>query len=138
MRQRAIGKGRELTRETIVDGWVRTGDIYRQDAEGFFYHVGRSDDCFKVRGLWVSPIEVESALVLHHAVAEAAVVVVTDTDGLATAKAYVVIRHQGASEALKQELREFVGSRLPLHKVLVADRVHRGDASHLDRESPEV
>jgi acyl-coenzyme A synthetase/AMP-(fatty) acid ligase len=55
----------ELTRETIRNGWVKTGDIYRCDAEGFFFHVGRSDDCFKVRGLWVSPIEVESALILH-------------------------------------------------------------------------
>jgi benzoate-CoA ligase family protein len=110
-------KREELTRETIVDGWVKTGDIYRKDADGFFYHVGRSDDCFKVKGLWVSPVEVESALVSHHAVSEAAVVAVTDIDGLATAKAYVVIRDQGASEALKQELRQFVASRLPMHKV---------------------
>ncbi|HEV8485099.1 MAG TPA: benzoate-CoA ligase family protein [Blastocatellia bacterium] len=110
-------KREELTRETIHDGWVKTGDIYRCDAEGFFYHVGRSDDCFKVRGLWVSPIEVESALILHPAVVEAAVVAVTDNDGLATAKAYVVIRHQGGSKDLKQELREFVGSSLPQHKV---------------------
>ena len=107
----------ELTRETIREGWVRTGDIYRRDDEGFFYHVGRTDDCFKVRGLWVSPIEVESALTAHHLVADAAVVAVTDGEGLATAKAFVVIRGQGDSEGLEQELRDFVGSRLPQHKV---------------------
>ncbi len=77
----------ELTPETIREGWVKTGDIYSRDEEGYFYHVGRSDDCFKVRGLWVSPIEVESALLAHEAVAEAAVVPAFDVDGLATVKA---------------------------------------------------
>jgi benzoate-CoA ligase len=110
-------KREELTRETIKDGWVKTGDIYRRDSDGFFYHIGRSDDCFKVKGLWVSPIEVESALVSHEAVVEAAVIAVTDSNGLATAKAYVVIRNQGESDALKEELRLFVGSRLQHHKV---------------------
>jgi benzoate-CoA ligase len=107
----------DLTQEAIRDGWVRTGDIYLKDAEGFYYHVGRSDDCFKVRGLWVSPIEVESALLAHDAVAEAAVVSDIDKNGLATAKAYVVIRTEEDGEDFKEELREFVGSRLPQHKV---------------------
>lgn len=107
----------ELTRETIKDGWVRTGDVYKKDLEGFFYHVGRSDDCFKVKGMWVSPIEVEAAFLAHEQVIEAAVVAAIDESGLATAKAYAVIRTGGDREALKQELREFVGSRLPPHKV---------------------
>ncbi|HXU34866.1 MAG TPA: benzoate-CoA ligase family protein [Blastocatellia bacterium] len=111
----------ELTDSTIVDGWVRTGDIYRRDADGFFYHIGRSDDCFKVHGLWVSPVEVESVLVSHEAVSEAAVVCAIDTSGLATAWAYVVIR-QGerrdvSGKALEDELREFACSRLPQYKV---------------------
>ncbi len=88
----------ELTAATINEGWVKTGDIYRRDEEGFFYHVGRSDDCFKVRGLWVSPIEVESALLAHEAVAEAAVVSAVDPDGLATVRAFVVIRQEGDGE----------------------------------------
>ncbi|MFP5260327.1 MAG: benzoate-CoA ligase family protein [Blastocatellia bacterium] len=107
----------ELTRATIRDGWVRTGDIYRRDGDGFYFHVGRSDDCFKVRGLWVSPIEVESALMAHEAVIEAAVVSDADEHGLATARAYAVIRTEGDREGLKEELRRFVASRLPQHKV---------------------
>jgi 4-hydroxybenzoate-CoA ligase len=95
---------------------VRTGDLYRRDARGYFFHVGRSDDCFKVRGLWVSPIEIEAVLVSHPAVAEAAVVPAIDSSGLATAGAYVVIRSEG-DDVLKQELRELVGSKLAPHKV---------------------
>lgn len=107
----------ELTEQTIKDGWVRTGDIYSQDEEGFFYHVGRSDDCFKVRGLWVSPIEVESVLISHASVSEAAVISAIDERGLATARAYVVIRQSERGDALKEEIREFVGLRLPQYKV---------------------
>ncbi|HVF89800.1 MAG TPA: benzoate-CoA ligase family protein [Blastocatellia bacterium] len=107
----------ELTRETIRDGWVRTGDIYRRDSEGFFYHVGRSDDCFKVRGLWVSPVEIESILLSHEAVSEAAVVAAVDGQGLATARAYMVIREGRDAENLGEELREFLSSRLPQYKV---------------------
>jgi benzoate-CoA ligase len=105
----------ELTQETIQDGWVRTGDIYRREQDGFFFHVGRSDDCFKVRGLWVSPIEVEGALLAHSSVVEAAVVSAVDEDGLATAKAYVVIRVE-KKESLKDELMSFVASRLASYK----------------------
>ena len=105
----------DLTQETIQDGWVRTGDIYRCDADGFFYHVGRSDDCFKVRGLWVSPIEVEAALLGHEAVVEAAVVSAIGKDGLATTKAYVVIRAE-RQEALRDELIRYARSRLAAHK----------------------
>lgn len=107
----------ELTEQTIRDGWVRTGDIYRRDEDAFFYHIGRSDDCFKVRGLWVSPIEVESVLMSHESVSEAAVVSAIGEDGLATALAYVVIRQGERSEALRDEICRFAGSRLPQYKV---------------------
>ena len=107
----------ELTEATIQEGWVKTGDIYRRDEDGFFYHVGRSDDCFKVRGLWVSPIEVESVLLAHEAVQEAAVVSAVDRDGLATVRAFVVIRQEGDGEKIKEELRNFAGSRLAKFKV---------------------
>ncbi len=108
---------RELTEQTIRDGWVRTGDVYRRDEDGFFFHIGRSDDCFKVRGLWVSPIEVESVLISHEAVSEAAVVSSVDDSGLATARAYVVIRQGERGEALKEDIRRFAGLRLPQYKV---------------------
>jgi len=107
----------DLTEQTIKDGWVRTGDVYRRDDEGFFFHIGRSDDCFKVRGLWVSPIEVESVLTSHPAISEAAVVSSSDELGLATARAYVVIRQGERGDALKEQIREFAGSRLPNYKV---------------------
>jgi len=107
----------DLTEQTIKDGWVRTGDVYRRDEDGFFFHIGRSDDCFKVRGLWVSPIEVESVLISYEAVSEAAVVSAVDDSGLATARAYVVIRQGERSESLKEEIRRFAGSRLPQYKV---------------------
>lgn len=107
----------ELTAQTIKGSWVRTGDVYRRDEDGFFFHIGRSDDCFKVRGLWVSPIEVESVLISHDAVSEAAVVSSVDGSGLATARAYVVIRQGERGEALKEDIRRFAGSRLPQYKV---------------------
>jgi benzoate-CoA ligase family protein len=107
----------DLTGQTIVNGWVRTGDVYRKDDQQFFYHIGRSDDCFKVRGLWVSPVEIESALISHEAVSEAAVISAVDESGLATARAYVVIRRAECGEALKEELRKFVSLRLPQYKV---------------------
>jgi len=107
----------DLTQQTIRDGWVRTGDIYRRDEDGFYYHIGRSDDCFKSRGMWVSPIEVESVLISHESVSEAAVVSTIDQDGLATALAYVVIRQGEPSAALGDDICKFAGSRLPKHKV---------------------
>ncbi|HSE97386.1 MAG TPA: benzoate-CoA ligase family protein, partial [Blastocatellia bacterium] len=81
------------------------------------FHIGRSDDCFKVKGMWVSPIEVEIALLAHEAVAEAAVVSAEDADGLATVRAFLVIRQDMDREGLLDELRGFVSSRLPHHKV---------------------
>jgi benzoate-CoA ligase family protein len=107
----------DLTASTVREGWVKTGDLYSKDSAGYFYHTGRSDDCFKVKGLWVSPIEVESALLAHPAVVEAAVVGATDERGLATARAFVVIRQDIDREALGGELEGFLRSRLPQHKV---------------------
>jgi benzoate-CoA ligase family protein len=104
----------DLTAAVMRDEWMRTGDVYRQDKEGYYYHIGRSDDCFKVKGLWVSPIEIESVLLTHPEVVEAAVVASTDENGLATAKAYLVIR-QG-SETLTKELYEYVSARLTMYK----------------------
>src|SRR5205823_9959827 len=73
----------EKTKHAFVDGWFRTGDKYRQDADGFLWPAGRSDDLFKVHGLWLSPAEVESALLAHPAVREAAIVARNDDADLA-------------------------------------------------------
>ncbi len=80
----------ERTRLTMVGDWVRTGDKYSRDADGYFWYAGRSDDMIKVGGLWVSPAEVEAALVEHEAVLEAGVVGVEDEEGLVKPVAYVV------------------------------------------------
>jgi benzoate-CoA ligase len=88
-----------------------------RDADGYYTYSGRSDDMFKVSGQYVSPFEVESTLMQHSAVLEAAVVAVLDDNGLTRAKAYVVLKAgQTASEALNTELQAFVKSKLTPHK----------------------
>ena len=105
------------TARTFVDEWVRTGDLYRRDARGFWYHMGRSDDCFKSSGQWVSPVEVEGALLRHPRVARAAVVEDFDAGGLPCACAFVVAQElESEPTALEQELRECVGGVLPRFK----------------------
>jgi benzoate-CoA ligase family protein len=80
----------EVNAETFVDGWCRTGDVYRRDAEGYYYFVGRNSDMIKAGGIWVSPAEVEAALLEHPTVLEAAVVGGVDDDGLEMTVAFVV------------------------------------------------
>jgi benzoate-CoA ligase len=107
----------EKSQETFAGGWLRTGDKYYQDAEGYFFYVGRSGDLFKVSGSWVSPFEVEAALVRHPAVLEAAVVAREDSDRLLKPAAYVALRPPAVgSAALAGELREFVAGELAGYK----------------------
>jgi len=103
----------EKTRETIQEGWLRTGDKYSRDPDGYYWYAGRSDDMLKVKGSWVSPIEIESVLTQHSAVQEAAVVGRTNEEQLVRPVAYVVLR-PGANPTpeLARELREFVASKL--------------------------
>jgi benzoate-CoA ligase len=103
--------------ETFQGPWTRTGDVYRRDAEGFFTSAGRGDDMLKVGGIWVSPFEVESALLGHPAVLEAAVIGWADDLELIKPKAFVVLKDPSrASDALGRELQEFVKSRLAPYK----------------------
>jgi len=106
----------ETTAETFVDGWTRTGDLYRCDPDGFWWHMGRSDDCFKPTGQWVSPIEVESVLLKHASTLAAAVVEGSDDDGLSCVCAFVVLTD--GSEPLQSEssLRELCATALPRFK----------------------
>lgn len=107
----------QLTAERMRGGWFFSGDKYRVDADGYYWYAGRSDDMFRVSGEWVSPTEVESALIEHPAVFEAAVVARPGTDGLPVTCAFVTLkRAECASEALAGELREFVGERLAGYK----------------------
>ena len=107
----------DKTRETIEGHWIRTGDKYSVDQDGFFWYAGRSDDMLKVGGIWVSPIEVENALIEHPSVLECGVVGKEDSDGLVKPLAYVVLRQgtQGSPE-LARELQEFVRGRLAEYK----------------------
>ena len=81
----------ELTRERMRGEWFVTGDKYRKDEDGYYWYAGRSDDMFRVSGQWVSPSEVESALIEHSAVLEAAVIAFEEENKLHTPKAYVVL-----------------------------------------------
>lgn len=103
----------ERTKDVINGHWIQTGDKYYQDEEGYYWYCGRSDDMLKVGGQWVSPIEVENALIAHPAVLETAVVGDFDADELVKPKAYVVLKAgQEPSAALAEELKTFVKQRL--------------------------
>jgi acyl-coenzyme A synthetase/AMP-(fatty) acid ligase len=107
----------ETSAHTFVEGWVRTGDLYRQDADGFWWHMGRSDDCFKPTGQWVSPVEVEGVLVKSDRIRAAAVVEGFDKDGLSCVCAFVVRAHEDESEdAIEQSLRAQCEASLPRFK----------------------
>ena len=107
----------EQSASTFVDGWVRTGDLYRRDAQGFWYHMGRSDDCFKSSGQWVSPVEVEGVLLRHPQVARAAVVEDFDAGGLPCPCAFVVAQElESDPSRLEQDLRESLAASLPRFK----------------------
>ena len=105
------------TERTFVNGWVRTGDLYRCDRDGYWFHMGRSDDCFKSSGQWVSPVEVEGLLLRHPGVARAAVVEDFDSDQLPCACAFVVKQDvESDSGKLEQELRALAAESLPRFK----------------------
>ena len=107
----------EKTKATIEGSWLRTGDKYRRDEQGYFWYVGRSDDMLKVGGIWVSPVEIESTLLEHPAVLEAAVVGREDQDRLLKPAAYVALRPGFvAGEALAAEIKEFVACRIAEYK----------------------
>ena len=104
---------REKSLATFHGPWTRTGDKYVVDEEGYYHYRGRTDDMLKVGGQWVSPFEVESALLGHEAVLEAAVVAAEDEQGLVKPKAFVVPREGVEADAeLAAALQEFVKDRL--------------------------
>src|SRR6202171_131073 len=102
----------EKTKRSIHGEWFFTGDRYRVDDDGFYWYEGRSDDMIKVSGLWVSPIEIESMLMEHPAVAESAVVGIS-VDGFTKIKAFVITRGGAvAGDALAADLQEHCKARL--------------------------
>ncbi len=97
------------TRRVLQGEWYHTGDKYSRDGDGYFWYQGRADDMLRVSGHWVSPAEVEAALIAHPAVLEAAIVGKADADELIKPRAFVVLRDGASpSEALVEELKVHV------------------------------
>lgn len=107
----------ERTKSTMLGEWLRTGDMFYADTDGYFYFCGRADDMLKVGGMWVSPAEVEACLMEHPAVLEAAIIGRPDGDGLTKPHAYCVLK-DGATpgDAVADELRALVKKRLAGYK----------------------
>ncbi|MCM2308439.1 MAG: benzoate-CoA ligase family protein [Sulfuritalea sp.] len=108
---------REKSRHTFMGDWTRSGDKYIESADGYFQYCGRSDDMLKVSGIYVSPFEVEGALMTHEAILEAAVVAHADTDELIKPKAYIVLKAGvEPSDALRDALKLHVKEQLAPYK----------------------
>lgn len=107
----------EKTAETLVDGWMRTGDMGHLDAEGYFFYSARANDTMKVSGIWVSPLEVEDALLSHPAVAECAIVGAEDAMGVIKPKGFVVVMPgYQAGDELAKTLQLHVKQKLSPYK----------------------
>ena len=107
----------DKTRSSMLGEWFNTGDKYYRDAEGYYYYCGRGDDMLKVGGIWVSPIEVEDALIAHPAVLEAAVVAKADEHSLIKPQAFVVLKkNYQPSKELGEEIQAFVKKSIAAYK----------------------
>ena len=127
----------DRSRATFIGEWLRTGDVLSRDGDGFYHHLGREDDLFKVAGMWVTPGEVESVLLSHPAVAEAAVVGARDAGGLVKPFAFVVATNGAPTERLLGELTALAAERLPSHQrprhIAVVDALPRTATGKLQR-----
>jgi len=101
----------DKTRGTFEDGWTRTGDKYELTATGRYIYCGRTDDMFKVSGIWVSPFEIEQALVSHPTILEAAVVAQQDDENLEKPKAFVVLK-DGKTKDDIEGLKDFIKAKI--------------------------
>lgn len=129
----------DRSRETFIGEWTRTGDQLCFDEDGFFWFSGRANDLFKVKGMWISPIEVEAALTGHPAIREAAVVSFEDDDGLTKPRAYLVLREgfqKSASliEELRQNVRVIGAYKIPESFVFI-DELPRTTLLKIDRRA---
>ena len=107
----------ERTKSTIEGHWIRTGDKFYRDTDGYYWYAGRADDMLKVGGVWVSPVEIENTLVEHPAVQEAGVIGRGDADNLEKPMAYIVLTKEYVpSSELARELQDFVRSKIAEYK----------------------
>ena len=107
----------DKTRETILGEWIRTGDKYHKDQDGYYWYHGRADDMIKAGGIWVSPVEVENVLAGHPAVLEAGVVGRVDSDELVKPYAFVVVKQDySPGPELEAERKQFVKDKIAVYK----------------------
>jgi len=129
----------DRSRETFVGDWTRTGDNLSFDDDGFFWFGGRNNDLFKVKGLWVSPIDIEATLTAHPAVREAAVVPFDDASGLTKPCAYLVLRDGfKTTPALLDEWRAAIaplGSYKIPERFIAVDQLPRTTLMKIDRRA---
>jgi benzoate-CoA ligase family protein len=127
----------DQSRRTFVGEWLRTGDVLTREPDGYYRHLGREDDFFKVAGMWVTPGDVETVLLSHPAVSEAAVIGAEDAGGLVKAFAFVVARNGTAPDRLIDELTTVAGERLAAHqrprRIHVVDALPRTPTGKLQR-----
>jgi benzoate-CoA ligase family protein len=125
----------EENASTFVDDWCRTGDVYRRDAEGYYYFVGRNSDMIKAGGIWVSPAEVEAVLLEHPSVLEAAVIGGRTDDGLETTVAFVVPAAGGCIDqaALAAHCRERMASFKRPREIHVVDELPKTATGKIQR-----
>lgn len=130
----------DKTAETMRDGWIRTGDRFRRDAEGFHFFEGRADDLVKVSGQWVHPLEVERCLAESPLVRECVVMAVEDDNRLTTLAAFVALHDaSAASGATTAELQRFVKARLLPYKypreIVYLPELPKTGTGKIDRQS---
>lgn len=107
----------DKTKKTFIGEWLLTGDIYYQNDDGFYWYCGRSDDMIRSGGVWVSPIEVETVLMEHPSIQEAAAVQGYTSDGLQRVKAVVTLKYNfNPSLDLVEEIKQYTKSKLPSYK----------------------
>ena len=129
---------RSKSRQTFEGHWTRTGDKYIRDADGRYTFCGRADDMFKVSGIWVSPFEVESALITHPAVLEAAVVPEADPEGLLKPKAFVVLQRRGRDRWLARSAEGARQAEDRPVEISALDRRRREPAENRDGQDPAL
>ncbi|MHA1276802.1 MAG: AMP-binding protein [Candidatus Helarchaeota archaeon] len=106
----------EVTAQTIIDGWLRTGDLARMDEDGYFYIEGRTKDIIKYKGYKVMPSEVEEKLFQHPAILEAGVVGIPDPNIGETIKAFIVLKKEYRGKVTEQEIIEWAKDKLAGYK----------------------
>ncbi|MEM2072905.1 MAG: AMP-binding protein, partial [Candidatus Caldarchaeum sp.] len=118
----------DKNKQHFLGEWFYTGDLYVADRDGFLTHMGRADDLIKSAGAWVSPVEVESAILSHPAVLECAVVQGYTQEGLGRPKAFVVLKdgyspNEELAEEIRRKVAESIGSgfKTPAWVVFVDD-----------------